>query len=224
MMDYIEPSFWDAEDDDSKVNVRDMTVAPATTKDCAEFIRRYHYSGGGGGALWRYGLWHGMTLWGIVAYNLPTRETCESVFGPDHFDKVAHMSRLACAEHAPRNSESRLIGGSLKLLQRDQPHLWAVLTYADILQEHIGYVYQATNAIYTGIGAKGVSRYVTPSGEIKGTYISGHGISKQEGKDLGWTEIAGMGKHRYVYLLGNRSERKQRRSALLLDEMQYPKP
>jgi hypothetical protein len=110
----------------------------------------------------------------------------------------------------------------LKLLEQDKPELWAVLTYADKLEGHIGYIYQATNAIYTGI-SMGADRYVTPDGKIKGTYINGHGIRIQQAEDWGWTRIKAEGKHRYVYLLGNKSERRQRNKALLLPRLEYPK-
>lgn len=216
------PSLWDAEDDDSTVRVADLTVGQVSTKDAQEFIDRYHYSGGGGGMVWRYGLWSGMTLWGVVCYNWPTRETCASVFGEEHLEHVAHMSRLVCAEHSPRNSESRLIGGSLRLLAQDHPELWAVLTYADILQNHIGYVYQATNALYTGVGALGHARYVLPNGVIKGDY-EGSYISQNEARARGWQVIQPLGKHRYLYIQGTRAQRKARRAMLQLPVLEYPK-
>lgn len=217
-------ALWDAENEETAPAVRDMTVGPATTKDCEEFALRYHYSTHASNQLWRFGLWHGVTLWGIAGFNLPTRETCESLFGEEHgADKVAHLSRLALAEHAPRNSESRLLSGALAALHADAPRLWAVVTYADILQGHIGYVYQATNALYTGIGSKGVPRYVAPDGRVLGTYLNGHGMGVREARRRGFEVIEGRGKHRYVYLLGSRAQRRARRKLLKLPVLPYPK-
>lgn len=218
----LDISLWDAEEATAP-KVREMNVGPASPADCDEFARRYHYSGHAANQSWRYGLWHGVTLWGFAGFNLPTRETCQSVFGAEHVDKVAHLSRLALAEHAPRNSESRLIAGSLAALAQDVPRLWAVITYADILQGHIGYVYQATNALYTGVGSKGHARYVLPNGRIRGDYEGSRQISREQARRRGWQVIEPLGKHRYVYILGTPAQRRARRKALRLPVLPYPK-
>ena len=129
-----------------------MTVSRVSASDVVEFTRRYHYAGeaSANACSWRWGLWHEFVLYGVVSYNLPTRSVCESVFGAQHFDKVWHMNRLVCADAAPRNSESRLIGQSLRDINRLYG-VWAVVTYADTNANHIGTVYQATNALYTGM-------------------------------------------------------------------------
>lgn len=220
----VTPSLWDVEDDETAATMRvaDMTAAPVGTRDVEEFCRRYHYTATGGLVQWRWGLWHGVTLMGVVAYNLPTRETCESVFGPEHFDKVWHMGRLALAEDAPRNSESRLIAGSLRAIRDEHPNTWGVLTYAASDVGHIGYVYQATNAIYTGTG--GDSHYFTDGrGKRRSTYLDGHRVGASRAADLGWTRHAGGPKHRYLYVLGNKTQRKERMRLLRLPSLPYPK-
>lgn len=121
-----EMSLFDVEDVTEMPKVRDMIVAPVSPSDVQEFARRYHYTATGGSAVWRWGLWHGPVLHGVVAYNLPTRTACESVFGPEHFDKVIHMGRLVLSDESPRNSESRLIGGSLREIERNYPAIWCV--------------------------------------------------------------------------------------------------
>src|SRR4051794_39843077 len=143
-------SLFDIEDATEIAHVRDLQTMHVSQRDVAEFNARYHYTGWHGNSPWRWGLWDGMTLYGVVSYNLPTMSVCESVFGKEHWSHVWHMGRLALAEIAPHNSESRLIGASLRAIEKEYPHVWAVLTYAAQDQGHIGYVYQATNAIYTG--------------------------------------------------------------------------
>lgn len=215
-------SLFDVENLDEMPKVRDMTISTVSTSDVQEFSRRYHYSETGGNASWRWGLWHNATLLGIVAYNLPTRETCQSVFGTDHFDKVWHMGRLALADTAPPNSESRLIAGSLKAINSNHPSVWGVLTYAATDVGHIGYVYQATNAIYTGTG--GVSTfYVDGDGRRRSTYLGGRGVSPTRAAEMGWTRHVGGPKHRYLYVLGNKTQRRHRMSLLKLPSLPYPK-
>lgn len=212
---------WDVEDGDERSPVRDYMCTKVSTRDVEEFCRRYHYTGTGGSMNWRYGLWDGHTLIGVIAYNMPTRATCESVFGPEHFDKVWHMGRLAMAEDAPRNSESRLISLSLKMIQAAHPETWAVLTFAAVSAGHIGYVYQATNALYTGSGGD-ASYLVDLKGRRRATN-QGVGLTKAQIAERGWTEVKEPPKHRYLYILGSKTQRRQRRALLRLPTLPYPK-
>lgn len=222
-------SLFDVDNTEDRPRVADMTIGGVTTKDVTEFANRYHYSRTGGGQCWRWGLWHGAVLYGLVVYNLPTRTLCESVFGAEHHDKVWHMSRLVLAETAPHNSESRLIAQSLKRIEVEYPHVWAVLTYAATDAGHVGTIYQATNAIYTGTGGDR-HFYRDCDGNMRSTYgqVEGHSyksgyISPTDALSRGWTVHDAGVKHRYVYLLGNKSERKQRRKLLRYPSLPYPK-
>lgn len=216
-------SLFDVEDTDAAaVKVRDMTVARVSTRDVQEFARRYHYTGVGNNANWRWGLWHGATLHGVVSYNLPTRSVCASVFGEEHLHQVWHMGRLVLSEDSPRNSESRLIGGSLRAIEREYPNTWAVLTYAATDAGHLGYVYQATNALYTG-SAGDPWFYIDSDGRRRGTHLNGHAVTEARAADMGWTRHKGGPKHRYLYILGSKTQRRQRRALLRYPVLPYPK-
>ena len=214
-------SLWDVDDVDTFGPVAEMTVGAVEQIDVREFCRRWHYSNTGGSALWNYGLYDGPTLVGIVAYNNPVRSACEMVFERESWLHVAHMGRLVCAEDAPRNVESRLIGASLKLLSQDKPEIWAVLTYAAQDLGHIGYVYQATNAIYTGEG-KARDYYVDTQGRRRSTK-QGQYLRHADAIAAGWTIGYEPPKHRYVYILGTPAQRRERRKLLKLPSLQYPK-
>lgn len=224
-MNAAEMSLFDVENVETMPKVRDMTVAPVATSDVNEFAKRYHYTGSGGASLWRWGLWHGPTLHGVVAYNLPTRPVCESVFGAEHFDKVWHMGRLILSEESPRNSESRLIGGSLQQIQKKYQQVWAVLTYAATDAGHIGTVYQATNAIYTGHSSV-EDYFVDDRGVIKNRRnlykITTRSIDERAA-ERGWKRVAGGVKHRYIYILGSKTQRRQRMALLKYPILPYPK-
>ena len=214
-------SFWDADDLTEPIRVRDTVVGPASTADVAEFCRRYHYTNTGGNMTWRWGLWHGVTMLGVVAYNLPTRPACEAVFGAEHYDRVWHMGRLSLADIAPPNSESRLIGGSLRAIEEFHPNVWAVLTYAATDVGHVGYVYQATNALYVGMSAP--SHFYIDQAGARRPPKQGLNVSMEKARERGWTVHHEGGKHRYVYLLGNKRERRERRALLRYPVLPYPK-
>ena len=214
-------SFWDVDDLTEPIKVRDAVVGPASTADVAEFCRRYHYTNTGGNMTWRWGLWHGVTMLGVVAYNLPTRPACEAVFGAEHYDRVWHMGRLSLADIAPPNSESRLIGGSLRAIEEFHPNVWAVLTYAATDVGHVGYVYQATNALYVGMSTP-KHFYIDQAGARR-PMKQGLNVSMEKARERGWTVHHEGGKHRYVYLLGNKRERRERRALLRYPVLPYPK-
>ena len=215
-------SLFDVEDADAaSLKVRDMVVAKVNQADVREFCARYHYAITGGNMTWNWGLWHGPTLMGVVSYNLPTRPACEAVFGPEHFDKVWHMGRLAMADGALRNSESRLIAGSLRAIRRSHPNTWAVLTFAATSQGHIGYVYQATNALYCGRSDR-KHYYLDEKGQRR-AQKQGRNLSPAKAVERGWTVKWEDGKHRYIYILGNKTERRQRLGLLRYPTFPYPK-
>lgn len=215
-------SLFDVEAQTTMPKVRDMTVGPVSTADVSEFAHRYHYAVTAGTMNWRYGLWNGPVLHGVVAYNSPTRSVCTSVFGAEHLHRVWHMGRLVLSDDSPRNSESRLIGGSLRLIRAEHPHVWAVLTYAATDAGHIGYVYQATNALYTGTGGD-PTYYIDEQGQRRGTHLDGHAVTEARARDLGWTKHQGGIKHRYIYILGTKRERRERLSLLRYPILPYPK-
>ena len=223
MRDPEELALWDVEDLSTFPAVRDMTVSAVAHRDVIEFCRRYHYSNTGGSNLWNWGLWHGVYLLGVVSYNLPTRSVCDSIFGEDHWDHVWHMGRLAVADEVPKNAESRLIGGSLRAIEKQHPGTWAIVTYAATDVGHIGYVYQATNALYTGTGGD-PTWFIDQEGRRRGRYLSGH-VSDARAASMGWEKQASGGpKHRYIYILGNKRERRERRALLRFPVLPYPKP
>lgn len=212
---------WDTTPDNPP-NVRDLAVGPATVADVRDFASRYHYARNAHTDGWRYGLWHGVTLYGVIVYNLPTRSVCECVFGPNHANHVLHMPRLVLSPDAKPNSESHLIGRSLRLLHVDLPDVWAVVTYADTTVGHIGYVYQATNALYTGTVAPR-PYYLDAEGRRRAVYRDGKTLTPSAAAELGYTRHLSKVKHRYLYILGGRTQRRQRRGLLRLPVLPYPK-
>jgi hypothetical protein len=222
-----ELAFWDALTHDKWCPVADMQISPVGTRDVQQFCRRWHYAKHGGAMAWSYGIWDGPTLAGVVSYNTPTLPAQTAVFGPELARTVHHMGRLVCAETAPRNTESRLIAASLKLFAERVPYATAVLTYAAAGEGHVGYVYQATNALYLGMSSSS-HYYRDQSGRRRAPKqnegVNGNGnLSIPKALARGWTVHHEPGKHRYLYLLGDRRQKKQLLAQLRHPVLPYPK-
>lgn len=106
-----------------------------------------------------------------------------------------------------RNGASELVGKSLRLL----PKPTIVVSYADTAQGHVGYVYQATNFLFTG-----TTKARTDMASVGGKH-SRH--SKGDKTD----RVARSAKHRYVYFCGTKSQKKEMLLALNYKPHPYPK-
>jgi len=90
---------------------------------------------------------------------------------------VYELNRLWLSDCLARNSESRFIGWCLKELRKKNPSA-ILVSYADGKQGHVGYVYQATNWIYTGcstpfvdIAVEGFEDYRSVPQYLRGGFI-----------------------------------------------------
>ena len=148
-------------------------------------------------------------LVGIVTYGSPASPSlCKGVCGVEHKQDVIELNRLVL-KYNRKNEASILVSNSLKYLP--QPKI--VVSYADVGgQGHTGYVYQATNFLFTGT--------TKPRTDIAGK------DGKHSRHHLGdvTKRVDRTAKHRYVYFTGSKRERKVFRNALRYPIMGYPKP
>jgi hypothetical protein len=163
-----------------------------------------------------FGLFENTTknIVGVVIYGTPSSAPLrKGICGNDEKNNVIELVRLWVDDNVPKNGESFLIGNTLKLIDKE-----IVVSYADTQFEHIGYVYQATNWIYTGLSAKrtnwtikGVDKHCQT---IADKYTSKE-LKEKYGNDFQLIERSR--KHRYVYF--NCSKRRKKE---LLKKLNYP--
>lgn len=159
-----------------------------------------------------FGLFDSGVLCGVVTYGqLASPAPARGVCGEEWQVRVVELNRL-CVDHGNKNSASMLVGRSLRLL----PTPMVVMSYADTAQGHVGYIYQATNWIYTGLSTKSKDPIVEGAEGAHNRHNH-----ERSGKVIGY--IDRPRKHRYVYFCGNRRERKEMRRALRYEEQPYPK-
>ena len=200
-------------------------VVPISRQETVPFIMDIHYAHRMPPISHSFGLTRNDELLGIVTYGKPASRTlCSGVCGPEWTDKVIELNRL-CLLNNEQNEASRLVGGSLKLL----PKPTIVVSYADTGQDHLGVIYQATNFLYTGTTVPRDDWYIEGE-ETSHIRRLGH-LATEHGGLTGLREQYGdrlrtrprSVKHRYIYLVGSRSERRTLRAALRYEQMPYPK-
>lgn len=198
------------------------SVQSIKAQDCHWWLINLHYAKRIPSISYAFGLLQDGNLVGIVTYGTPPSSTlCRGICGPDYQTQVLELNRLVLKNNL-HNEASILVSQSLKLL----PSPSIIVSFADSAQNHIGYVYQATNFIYTGLSAK----FIDP--QVKGfehqhhaTYA--HGLSNAEvvakyGADnVTWVERSR--KHRYLYFIGSKSQKRTYMAALRYQVQSYPK-
>lgn len=188
-----------------------------------QWLTERHYARRMPAITYAFGLFHDDALSGVCTYGPPARQLNNGygIFGGQLEVPTFELNRLVIADDLPDNSLSRFVAGTFRYL----PHPCCLVSYADANHGHHGYIYQATNWIYTG----------TSSPEVK--YINKH-----TGKDIhartvvdlfGSRERSGLpdwvetghqqGKYRYVMFIGSKRQRRQMRQAMVYDELPYPK-
>lgn len=184
----------------------ERTVERIEREKAKDFVESIHYSRKlPSNVVFSFGLFEGGELRGVVTYGIPASPSlCRGIAGDENKDRVYELNRLAIMPgYNGENRASYLVSHSLKML----PNKTFVVSYADTGWTHIGYVYQACNFLYTGMSAKRLDTY-QPTGKHSRNY------DKNNHSDLHQTRNP---KHRYVYLVGNKREKKE-----MLRQLRYP--
>ena len=161
-------------------------------------------------------------IYGVVTYGVSCSSTLlRGICGNDEMHNVYELNRLWVSDLVEKNGESFLISNTIKLLDKE-----IIVSFADSSQNHVGYVYQATNFIYTGLSAK----FKDP--KVKGlenqhhaTYA--HGMTMEQVKEKYGEEnvyyVERPRKHRYIYFNCNKRRKKELIKKLRYKILEYPK-
>jgi hypothetical protein len=171
--------------------------------------------------MYAFGLYDDEKLVGVVTYGIPASPSlCMGICGKEWSEKVLELNRL-CLQDNSKNQSSFLVSNSIKLL----PKPTIVVSYADTGQGHVGYVYQATNFLYTGLSANRVD-WTVKGLEHKHSKTLSDGmtlesIKEKYGDDFYYTERSR--KHRYILFHGSKTDKKIMRKLLKYNIEPYPK-
>lgn len=203
-----------------------LEVKPITRADCAPFILGIHYAKRWPSISYAFGLFRDGVLEGIVTYGTPASATLRSgIAGAELAHAVLELNRL-CLRRNIRNDASTLVGRSLRLLPRNR----IVVSFADISQGHLGYVYQATNFLYCGLSAKRTDWAVrgrehlhgqTIADEFRGIPNRAQAMRDKYGDDFYLKPRPR--KHRYIITTGSKSFKRNFLARLRYTIEEYPK-
>jgi len=115
-------------------------------QDCKEWFLKKHYAKRIPSISFCFGLYSDK-LEGVCSFGKPPSPSlCESICGIEYKNIVFELNRLVINEGLEKNALSFFVAQCLKKLPQT-----IIVSFADSEQGHHGYIYQATNWIYTGL-------------------------------------------------------------------------
>ena len=194
-----------------------------------ELIVANHYTHKWSSCRYSFGLLLGDELHRVAIYGFPVgRQVVKSISPQLENQDVLELTRLWLRDEAPKNSESFFIGQTFKWL-KENTDTKVLISYADPMADHLGIIYQATNWLYQGNNTMLVKGYLH---KINGEWMHPRSVVAKYGtvKESSLLEIDPdyerkelKKKHRYIYILTDKREKKNILQNLKHPILPYPK-
>ena len=204
-------------------------ITKIKNEECKEWFLHKHYAKRLPSVSYAFGLYKNNLLLGICSYGRPVAHTLiKHAFNGHYQDNFLELNRLVVNDNLPKNSLSFFVSATLKQL----PSPVVVVSYADTSLNHHGYIYQATNFIYTGLSAKRTDYKIKGMEHLHSASVMDHaGRGLEKGKIEKLKAIYGNNlylkdrprKHRYFYLIGTKKQKKEMLANLAYEVCNYPK-
>lgn len=128
-----------------------VKVIPANIAN--PFVKTHHYSGKiVNNSSLHFGCFLDGKLHGVMSYGSPLdKRKVLPLVQPSLWNEMLELNRMAFDDYLPKNSESRCIAISVKLLKKNAPHIKWILSFSDGTQCGDGAIYRASGFVLTGV-------------------------------------------------------------------------
>ena len=155
-----------------------------------EWLLKKHYAKRIPSISYAFGLYYNNILSGILTIGKPASPSlCDGICGKEYSTYVYELNRLCVNDGLEKNVLSYFVSKSLKMIDENM----IIVSYADTKMNHHGYIYQATNWIYTGS---------TKERTDIGSEDNSHSRHYDKSIDKTINRKFRSSKHRYVYFIG----------------------
>jgi len=189
-------------------------VQPIEAFECKDWLLHKHYAKRMCSISYAFGLYIDDVLSGVCTFGFPPNYNYNDgacVFN-EYKCLTLELNRLVVNDGLPKNSLSFFVSSCLKMLPKPS----CIVSYADQNQGHNGYIYQATNWIYTGTSTP-KHKYVFEDGST----IDIRRRLDSKGKVV--DKILMKPTHRYLFFNGSKSQKKTMHKCLKMPIEPYPK-
>lgn len=145
---------------------KEIEVKVIPSQVAVPFIKKHHYSGKVvNNSCLHFGVFLDNKLHGVMSYgpSLDKSKMLNLVNGTG-WNEFLELNRMAFDEVLPRNSESRAISMSIKLIKKNAPQIKWIVSFADGCSCGDGTIYRASNFVLTDIKPN-YNLVLLPSGE-----------------------------------------------------------
>ena len=196
--------------------VKIVSINYETAKDW--FLHK-HYAKRVPNIMYKYGCFVDGILHGVITYGVPpNKDLSTGVCGEQWKDKVIELNRLTMLDNHKKNLTSYFVSTTLRLLPKPS----IVVSYADTAMNHYGYIYQATNFIYTGV-TKERNIYKQHNANTHSRTLGKYTYSQMANNPDKFYLAKRSPKHRYVYFTGTKKQVKKLKKDLNYKLFLYPK-
>ena len=114
---------------------------------CYDWLLNKHYAKRVPSIMYSFGLFKTNILVGVLTFGMPPSSTlANSICGEKYKNIVLELNRLVVNDGLDKNCLSYFVSNSIKQLPKPK----IIVSFSDMNMSHNGYIYQATNFIYTG--------------------------------------------------------------------------
>ena len=147
---------------------KEIIVKVIPAKIANEFVKKHHYSGKVvPNSTLHFGAFLDNKLHGVLSYgaSMDKRKILPLVENTK-WNEMLELNRMAFDDYLPKNSESRCISISIKLIKQNAPHIKWILSYSDGTQCGDGTIYRASGFYLTGVKNNTGQRIDLKTGEV----------------------------------------------------------
>lgn len=152
-------------------SVKDIKVKVIPSNIANPFIKKYHYSGKYvQNSKLHFGCYLDNILHGVMSYGSPMDKgkvmslVDTNLSYKESWNRMLELNRMAFDDVLPKNSESRCLSISFRLIKKYAPHIDWILSFSDGTASGDGTIYRAVGFNLTQI-RKNTGMYVFPDGE-----------------------------------------------------------
>lgn len=187
------------------------TVKSIKTEECKEWFLKKHYAKRIPNSIFTFGIYTGSLFQGVVSYGMTANNNLNEIV---EGVKAIELNRLVINDDVDKNALSFFVSQCLNMLPKPK----VIISYSDLRQGHHGYIYQATNWVYTGIGGEGQKIYIMKDG----TERHQRHEDKINHELVDRIELT-TGKARYYYFVADKRTKRKLNEKLRFETLPYPK-
>lgn len=209
-------------------------VKPISFNDIKPWLLKKHYAHRIPSISYSFGLFdlHGV-LQAVCSFGRPVAHfLIKNVLQGQYQDNILELNRLCANEGLPRNALSFFVSKCVQLLP---PML--IVSYADTSHNHHGYIYQATNWLYTGLSAAFKDYMVKGMEHLHQSSVM-DSVGRSDGENGHIDKVKLLRekygaenvylverprKHRYFYFVGDKRQIRDMKRLLIYKQEPYPK-